>query len=230
MSYTAVFFDAGETLVHADPSFHELFADVLSARGYRVDPDDVLALIPSVAERFAEAARAGELWTTSRERSMRFWGSVYAVFLRELELPGFLGEVLYETFGDPESYTLFSDVMPALRQLHANGYRMAVVSNFEAWLDPLLGRLGVDGYFPVRVISGVEGIEKPDPAIFRVALERTGTSPEETVYVGDNPEFDVAPASAMGMFPVLIDRRGRHPDHPGARITSLNELPAVVAG
>ena len=230
MNYRAVFFDAGETLVHAYPSFQELFAAVLAKRGYSVEPDDVLALVPSVTEHFAEAALDGELWTTSRERSMRFWGSVYAIFLRELRLPESLGEVLYETFSDPQNYALFADVLPALRELHADGYQMAVVSNFEAWLDPLLDRLGVNGYFPVRVISGVEGIEKPDPAIFRIALERAGMSPEETVYVGDNPEFDVAPASALGMFPVLIDRRGRHPDHVGARIRSMDELPAVVAG
>ena len=230
MKYRAVFFDAGETLVHADPSFHELFADVLSKRGYPIEPDDVLALVPSVTERFSEAARTGEMWTTSRERSRRFWDSVYAIFLRELALPESLGDILYATFSDPESYALFADVVPALQKLQADGYQMAVVSNFEAWLDALLDRLGVNGYFPVRVISGVEGIEKPDPAIFRIALERAGMSPEETVYVGDNPEFDVAPAAALGMFPVLIDRRGRHPAHVGARIGSMGELSAVVAG
>jgi len=230
MAYRAVFFDAGETLVHADPSFHELFAKVLARRGYRVEPAEVLALVPSVAERLTEAAHAGDLWTTSRERSLRFWGSVYAIFLRELHLPDSLGEALYETFSDPQSYALFTDVLPALQGLHANGYQMAVVSNFEAWLDPLLDSLGVNGYFPVRVISGVEGIEKPDPAIFRIALERAAVRPEETVFVGDNPEFDVAPASALGMFPVLIDRQGRHPDHVGARIRSMGELQAAVAG
>ena len=230
MGYKAVFFDAGETLVHAEPSFHELFAEVLLQRGHRVEPEKVLALVPAVMERFAEAANAGELWSTSRERSMRFWYSVYAIFLEELDLPPSLGETLYETFSDPDSYALFSDVKPVLAELHARGYEMAVVSNFEAWLDTLLDRLGVNGYFPVRVISGVVGVEKPDPTIFRLALERTGVLAAETVYVGDSPGFDVAPASALGMFPVLVDRRDRHPDHDGARIRSLDELLRVVAG
>jgi FMN phosphatase YigB (HAD superfamily) len=53
-------------------------------------------------------------------------------------------------------------------------------------------------------------------------------SAEESAYVGDNPEFDVDPPAALGMFPVLVDRRGRFPDHAGARITDLRELPAIL--
>ena len=47
--------------------------------------------------------------------------------------------------------------------------------------------------FPVRVISGIEGIEKPDERIYRLALERGSVHAAESVYVGDNPEFDVDP-------------------------------------
>jgi putative hydrolase of the HAD superfamily len=88
----------------------------------------------------------------------------------------------------------------------------------------------VTPFFKIRVISGVEGVEKPDPRIFRLALERAGTKPAESVYVGDSPAFDIEPARGVGMFAVLLDRRGRHPDHPGPRITFLEELlPAIEA-
>ena len=52
--------------------------------------------------------------------------------------------------------------------------------------------------------------------------------PDESVFVGDNPEFDVIPPAELGMFTVLVDRRNRHPDHTGARIADLAELPAVL--
>ena len=81
--------------------------------------------------------------------------------------------------------------------------------------------------FAVRVISGIEGVEKPDPRIFRLALERAACA-RDAVYVGDNPEFDIVPTAALGMFPVLIDRRGRHPGHVGARVTDLGDLPEVL--
>jgi putative hydrolase of the HAD superfamily len=74
----------------------------------------------------------------------------------------------------------------------------------------------------------VEGVEKPDPAIFRIALDRAGVRPEEAIYVGDHPFFDVDPAREVGLQPVLVDRRGRHPDADAIRITSLEDLPAAV--
>ncbi len=103
------------------------------------------------------------------------------------------------------------------------------MSNFEAWLDDLLAKLGVRERFPVLVISGLEGVEKPDPAIYRLALERTGVDAAETAFVGDNPVFDVAPAAALGMTPVLIDRRERFPEHEGLRLRDLRELPGTLA-
>jgi FMN phosphatase YigB (HAD superfamily) len=75
----------------------------------------------------------------------------------------------------------------------------------------------------------VEGVEKPDSRIYELALERAGVGASEAVFVGDNPEFDVAPPSELGMFAVLVDRRGRHPDHEGARIVDLAELPKLLS-
>ena len=107
--------------------------------------------------------------------------------------------------------------------------RLGIVSNFEGWLEDLLGALGVRDRFPVRVISGLEGVEKPDIRIFALALERIGADAADAVYVGDNPEFDVDPAREVGMLPVLIDRRGRFPDANCIRITDLRHLAAAVA-
>ena len=225
-------FDAGETLVHPSPSFPELFAAVLLREGHVRDPDEVVAASSTVYERFSEAARQVELWTTSAERSRVFWLDVYERMLRALDLPGGNGlrDVLYREFTDLGNYAMFDDVVPALDALERTGTTIGIVSNFEMWLEDLLERLGVRERFSVRVISGVEGVEKPDPAIYRLALDRAGVDAADAAFVGDNPEFDVAPAAALGMTPVLIDRRGRHPDAAGLRVTDLRELvPALEA-
>lgn len=230
MRYRAVFFDVGETLVHPTPSFPELFAEVVGREGYRVLPEDVRKASQAVTERFSRASREGERWTTSPERSRAFWVSVYELMLESLELPSGDGlrDTLYEAFTDRSNYALFDDVRPALEQLASEGYALGLISNFEAWLDDLLADLGVREAFTVRVISGIEGVEKPDPRIYRLALERAGLEAGEAAYVGDNPEFDVDPPAALGMFTVLIDRRGRHADHVGARITNMAELPEAL--
>jgi len=228
--YGAVFFDAGETLVHPHPTFPDLFAQILGREGYEVAPETIRERGHVVFDRFRQAAEANELWTTSPERSRRFWNDVYAIFLRELESPDANGliDVVHGEFTDPANYRVFDDVPPVLQRLQDAGYVLGVISNFEGWLERLLGELGVRTYFPVRVISGIEGMEKPDPQIFRLAMERAGVGPDRSVYVGDNPEFDVDPALAVGMFPVLIDRRDRFPDAQGTRITSMADLPFVL--
>ena len=159
-----------------------------------------------------------ELWTTSPDRSRAFWLSVYERFL--------------DGHGSPHGRRPARDAVPrvhgprelrALRRRGAGARRrcgrpaslLGVVSNFEEWLERLLEQLGVLDVFDVRVISGLEGIEKPDPRIYRLALERAGVEPAEAAFVGDSPEFDIDPPAAIGMFPVLIDRRDRHPDFAG---------------
>lgn len=231
MRTVAVFFDAGETLLRPYPSFPELLARALREAGHPVDPEEVRARSHLVLDRFREAADAGELWTTSPERSRAFWHGVYRSFLTELGIrPGDgLVDRIYGTFTDLGNYRLFEDVPPVLERLRSAGLALGVISNFEDWLERLLERLGVLSCFPVRVISGVEGIEKPDPRIFRLAAARAGVAPEASVYVGDHPELDIAPSAAVGMRPVLIDRRGRYPGFADApRITSMAELPGVI--
>ncbi len=232
MRYRAVFFDVGETLVHPFPSFPELFAEVLDREGHHVLPDDVLQASRAVTHRFSQASRDGELWTTSPDRSRAFWGSVYELMLEALALPAGNGlrDRLYAAFTDRANYALFDDVRPTLDQLTSDGYQLGIISNFESWLDDLLADLGLREVFDVTVISGIEGMEKPDPRIFRLALERAGIEANDAVYVGDNPEFDVDPPAALGMFPVLIDRRERLPDHVGARITDMANLVEVIDG
>jgi putative hydrolase of the HAD superfamily len=230
MGYSAVFFDAGETLVHPHPTFPDLFASILRREGHDVDADTIRDRVHVVSDRFRAAAEANELWTTSPERSRRFWHEVYTIFLADLGIRDGDGlvDTVYREFTDLANYALFEDVPPVLERLRDAGLVLGVVSNFEEWLERLLERLGVRSFFEVRVISGVEGFEKPDPRIFRLAMERAGVDPSVSVYVGDNPEFDVDPALALGMFPVLIDRRDRYPDAPGTRITSMLDLPSVL--
>jgi putative hydrolase of the HAD superfamily len=230
MTYRAVFFDAGETLVHPYPSFPELLVEVLRQQGFEADPATVREKIHVVSDRFMEAAEGGELWSTSAERSREFWASIYRSLLAEMGFPfgKQVAKALYHTFTDVSNYRAFPDAVPVLEQLRDAGYRLGVVSNFEEWLERLLESLDVSRFFEVQVISGIEGYEKPDTRLFKLALDRLGAEPDTSVYVGDNPYFDIEPARSIGMFAVLIDRRERFPDHDGPRITTLGELPPLI--
>jgi putative hydrolase of the HAD superfamily len=228
--FRAVFFDVGETLVHVEPSFSELFLTVLAGAGHERSEDDVRRATTHVYSRFSESARDGSLWTTSPERSREFWISVYDRMLGDLGIPEHdgLATSLQREFTRMENYVLFDDVRPTISALRAAGLLLGIVSNFESWLEDWFGLHELADTFPVRVISGIEGIEKPDERIYRLALERANVDATDAAYVGDNPEFDVDPPAAIGMFPVLVDRRDRFPDHTGARVRDLRELAAIL--
>src|SRR6266487_3645849 len=112
--FRAVLFDAGETLVHPSPSFPELFARIAGREGVSVEPDAVVDASRIVLERFSEAASDRELWTTSPDRSRRFWMSVYERMLDVLERSetNNLAETLYREFTERSNYSLFNDVRP----------------------------------------------------------------------------------------------------------------------
>ena len=227
-----VFFDAGETILHPHPSFPELFASVSNARGRRVSPKDVERVQERLAPHLVDLAEDSGVANPSLSAAdaRTFWTYLYRRFLEELDIPdASLATALFETFSDASSYMLFDDVMPSLRALQDEGYRLGLISNFEGWLEERLIELEVGHVFDVTVISGLEGVEKPDPEIYRRALERAQVAPEAAVHVGDSPAYDIAPAATLGMHTVLLDRVGRYPQASGLRISSLKELPPLVA-
>ncbi|MGH2739456.1 MAG: HAD-IA family hydrolase [Actinomycetota bacterium] len=236
MELRAVFFDAGETLLYPYPSFPELFSSVLANGGQQVDPDRIQEVVSVYSERFAENARttAPRLWSTSREASRAFWLDVYRLFLADLgthngpDETAELAERLYEAFSNPANYRLHDDAIPTLERISTTGLTLGLISNFEAWLADLLDTLGVGRYFEIQVISGIEGVEKPDPAIFTIAVERAGVPPAQAAYVGDHPIFDIEAARKAGLVAVLIDRRGRYEDASDLRVRSLEDVPAAL--
>ncbi|HJR19545.1 MAG TPA: HAD-IA family hydrolase [Actinomycetota bacterium] len=233
--YDIVLFDAGETLLRPEPSFPELIVALLRARGVSVSHDEpawIDTALGSVFRAMDDLVVNREHFSTSAERSRAFWTEIYSRLLVELRVEdpdAAHAGYLYDEFSKPEHYALFPDALPALRELAAAEYTLGIVSNFEAWLNTLLERLGVMPLMSVVVVSGVEGIEKPDPKIFRLALDRIDVEPERAVYVGDNPRVDVEAALSLGMGAVLVDRRGVHDGFDAAPVVrSLEQVPAVI--
>jgi putative hydrolase of the HAD superfamily len=115
-----------------------------------------------------------------------------------------------------------------VRSLRERGLSLGVVSNAEGQVARDLDRAGYEGLFDVVVDSFHAGVEKPDPRIFHVALERLGARPEEAVYIGDLPAVDVAGARAAGIAPLLLDRYGLYPETDAPRLSRITELPAAL--
>lgn len=226
-----VFFDAGETIIRPFPSFAELFAQVCRRHQVSVDPDDVRAVQERLAPHLIDLAEDSGVTQPSLdpEDSRRFWTFLYERFLRELGVShDRLPTELFATFSASSTYKLFDDVRPAFTELESSGYRLGLISNFEGWLEQILVEQEVGETFEVTVISGVEGVEKPDPKIYELAVDRAGVEPSRCVHVGDSMALDVAPAREVGISAVLLDRVGRYPGQDCPTISSLEELPSVI--
>ena len=234
MTIEIVFFDAGETLLRPHPSFSELFSQTARSHGTDITPDDVHRVQSELAPHLVDLADDDdglryEGASLSEEGSERFWMHLYRRLLKELGVEDeSLARRLFEVFSSSASYKLFDDVQPTLRAIEESGYRMGLISNFERWLEEMLVELEVGHHFEPAIISGIEGIEKPDPGIYELALEKAGVAPENAVHVGDSPEMDVKPAASIGIRGILIDRSDRYRQSEHMRVTSLEEIPPLL--
>jgi putative hydrolase of the HAD superfamily len=119
------------------------------------------------------------------------------VFLEAAEAP-LEASSFVDSFMSSLVFEPMPDAVETLSGLQARGLALAVVSNWDIGLTEHLERIGVSGLFSAIVTSAGAGAAKPDPAIFRLALERLGVEPGRAFHVGDEPE-DETGALAAGM-------------------------------
>ena len=119
-------------------------------------------------------------------------------------------------------------VAPTLEALRSRGLRLTVVSNANGTLCRHFDRLGLTASFGCVLDSCDIQVEKPDPRIFRIALERSGARAETTIHVGDLYHVDVVGARRAGIRPVLLDEAGLYDGADCPRIRSFPELVDLI--
>jgi putative hydrolase of the HAD superfamily len=127
-----------------------------------------------------------------------------------------------------ERMALADDAAPTLAALRPR-YKLGLITNGPSAIQRAkIERFGLAGYFDALIVSGEVGVAKPDPAIFRLALERLGVEPAEALFVGDSPEHDLRGAAAAGVPFVWMNPAGEELPAaltpPLATIARLGEL------
>jgi len=138
-------------------------------------------------------------------------------------------EEMREVLMSSVHFAVFPDVEEALAWCRRLGLAVGVVSNWDCSLPDVLERTGVMEHLDFAVVSALAGVAKPEPQIFRLALEQVGTGPDRAVYVGDEWEGDVKAAIDAGLHGILLDRQNRRPECPGLRLTTLTDLAQTLA-
>jgi len=117
---------------------------------------------------------------------------------------------------------------PALNVLRERGYILGVVSNSDGRIESAFEQAGLTSYFDFFIDSFIVGVEKPDPLIFRLAIELAGVDANEAAYVGDLYPVDVVGARSAGLLPILYDPFDLNRGADCLRIRSIEELLALV--
>lgn len=135
---------------------------------------------------------------------------------------------------DERPYPDAADVLTALR---ARGYRLGVIANQSRGTADRLAAWGLLDMIDLVIASFEEGVAKPDPRIFALALARAGCAPHEAVMVGDRLDNDIVPAKQLGMHTVWLPQGSaayhspRHAgEEPEERVDSLTGLLALFGG
>ena len=227
MPIQTVFLDAGGILVN--PNWSRV-SDALSRHGVDVSS----AILAAAEPRAKKRLDTGDTINATNDQQ-RGW-TYFNLVLTEAGVPlsSATAAALAELHAYHQTHNLWEtvpdEVLPALAALRAAGLRLVVLSNANGTLHRAFDRLGLTTSFDVIFDSHNEGVEKPDPRFFQIALERSGADAATTVHVGDLYHVDVAGARAAGLTPVLLDVGGLYPDCDCLRVSSLTELVRALAG
>jgi len=216
-----LFLDAGGVLIF--PNWTRV-SEALARRGVAADPRALAAAEPHVKRQIDIQHTIA---TTDDDR--RGW-LYFDLILERLGIQpsaetGAAMRELYEYHQRMNLWEYVPDgVEAALADLRVLGLRLVVVSNTNGRLTELFERLGLASYFDCLIDSFLEGVEKPDPRLFEIALAKSGARADSTRHVGDLYYVDVMGARAAGLSAVLYDAADLYPECDCPRVRSLGEL------
>lgn len=233
VEYSTYLFDVGGTLITFNDWLRaQAYANYAARANVHASAQEVHQTLETLNHELNDRLKGIPLSLLPPAEQRAFWVDFWAEGFRRIGVGDqhaqeFAGELLDPVNGGNFQH-VFDDVIPALESLRARGKRLGIISNFSPNCEPLLKQLELAPYFDFFIVSGILGIEKPDPRIFRAAVDASGKAIAELVYVGDSIFHDVEGARGAGMEAILIDRDNRFPNFEhefgGRRVRDLREL------
>jgi len=202
----AILFDAAGTLIYLPRSVAWHYREVAARHGVSVQEDIVTR---EFARAFKNAgARPATPGVPRPDDDKSWWRQIVQQVMKGSASPGAdpwtargfdtFFEDLYQHFAQPGVWELYPDVIAVLEHLRPR-YKLGILSNFDRRLYPILENLRVRHFFDTITLSSEAGIDKPDPAIFHLALRTLGVTPAQAIMVGDHPDQDWRAAESAGL-------------------------------
>jgi putative hydrolase of the HAD superfamily len=220
-SLQAVLFDATGTLIDPGEPVGETYSRFACDFGVEISPwrigDAFRRILRGTEPRVFEGAALDEI----AELERRWWSEVVRGTIRAADSSVQFDDfesfftALFEHFATPGAWVLRAGAREALVALRRGGCQLGVVSNFDYRLLNILEGLEIADFFSTVAIPASCGMAKPGSAIFAAALEQLCATAARTLYVGHDPELDLAAAARAGLRTLDV-----------AELRDLTELPA----
>ena len=173
----AVFFDLYQTLAGYDPPREEIEAAILKDNDISIKPE-ALQVPFSVADAFFHKESARRPFSKmSRNEQQSFFAEYQTRLLAEAGIEPamkLVKDIIIKWHSHKFKLILFDDALPAIKELGSNGLILGLISNIERDITPLLEELGLSESLEVVTTSLEAGYAKPNPEIFKTALEGGG--------------------------------------------------------
>jgi putative hydrolase of the HAD superfamily len=222
----AITFDAGGTLLYPYPSVGEIYCEILAKHGVIADH---LVMQDVFFRTFKVATQRPRLEPHDAASEKRWWYTLVRETLADFGEPddydAFFAE-LWDEFAHPSRWRLYDGARDVLDELAKRGYRLALLSNWDDRLRPLLTGMGVHEHFESMIISCEVGAEKPASEIFTAAERALGLPGHQILHIGDSEHHDLRGAEAMGWRCLLIEHGREESEH----LTALAELLELLPG
>jgi putative hydrolase of the HAD superfamily len=222
-------FDAVGTLIRPEPSVGEIYHRIGAKHGSRLTRDEIASRFREVFARLANSDEltcgcgdAGQGGHTCEVREKQRWQTIVREVLDDVPGPDACFDELFAHFGRPQAWVCFPDVGPALSRLRQAGFRLAIASNFDSRLHPVMTRMPELKPVELCVVSSEVKARKPSARFFEALVAAAGCAASEILFVGDDPVNDVAAAKAAGLWALQIDRS--HASVQNRALRSLDEL------
>ena len=228
-----IFFDAVGTLIRVRSSVGEIYGRQAADFGFQ--PASSTSSYPLIEAAFRESFREATLHhpqkMTDESNEREWWRQVVeGTFERIAPFPQLdrCFDRIYELFRTAETWKLEPGAMTSMTHL-ARTKKLGIISNFDSRLTDVLTALGIRALLQQLTIPRLAGEAKPEPEIFRYAMNEVGADPSECLYVGDEYEDDYSGPRAVGMQALLYDPRNRQTEKLDLhRIRTLGEIPRFL--
>ncbi len=220
--YRAVLFDWMLTLAEY-PDDRELVRRAHQA----IERNTAPATLDVIVERLETAARDADVIAamTREDCSAELHQLANLLFFKRAEIDDELAAAMYALLGDPTFHPVYAETPTVLRDLAELGVRVAVVSDIHVDLRAHAALHAIDHLIHAWILSYQHGIQKPDLALFQLALDALDVQAADALMVGDRSSHDGA-AAALGIDTLILPARR---DATNTRSVRLDVVTCMMA-